>query len=283
MGKHFLDMSHRFHRLQQYLVPTHTELDITRRDSVIKYFLKLKPGYVINFAAYTNMDESEKERNRKDKKTWKTNYVGVKNIVRACRACNTFCIQISTDAVFPGTDEYPGPYCESDAPQKNGKGLNWYGYTKLKAEEEVKTLGKKFAIIRISHPFGNPHSERALAKKTLRDIQAGHRLFADQLFTPTFLDDLTHVIWRIQSLAIGGIFHVGSQRLVSRIEFDRYLAQKHRIKTELKVGSLKEFLKTTHRAPRTRLGGFVHSETQKRLGLTFHNWDEALDKTLRRI
>lgn len=280
VGGYFLQRSSHSHASKHYLAPTHKDLDITNKHTVLEYLAEIKPQCVINFAAYTNMDESERERNKKHEKTWAINYLGVKHIADACKKNNSFFIHISTDAVFPGTDDHPGPYSESDTLPKNGKGLNWYGFSKLRAEEKIKTMHHNYAIIRISHPFGNPKSERDLVRKTIRDIAAGHRLFADQLFTPTFLEDLTRTIWEIQSGRISGIFHVGCRGLVARIEFSRYLSQKLNMKEELKVGSLKEFLAVPHRAPRTRLGGFKTSETQKKLGLTFHTWQEALDKTI---
>lgn len=278
VGNYFLRLSKQSEI--KYLTPTHQELDITSKLQVKHFFSNNKSHVVINFAAYTNMDESEKERGKKIGKTWMTNYIGVKNLVRQISASNIFFIQISTDAVFPGTDEYPGPYRETDEPSLTGEGLNWYGFTKLKAESEVKKLKKNFAIVRISHPFGDPTSKKDLVNKTIKNIQLGHPLFSDQLFTPTFLEDLIKVIWKIQRKRISGIFHVGCHNLVSRIEFSRYLAQKLKLKQELKVGSLKEFISVPNRAPRTRLGGFITLHTQKKLSLQFHNWQDALDKTL---
>lgn len=283
VGGYYTDKS-RHARLQTTLLtPTHTDLDITDKKSVFTYFSNMRPRYLVNFAATTNMDESEKERNDKEGKTWRNNVIGVKNLVAACRSFHTFLIQISTDAVFSGTDQYPGPYKESDIPQKNGKGLNWYGCTKLMAENEIMKLKKRYAIIRISHPFGNPTSERDLVNKTIKDIRSAHLLFADQLFTPTYLKDLTNAIWKIQLGELSGIFHVGCRGLVARIEFDRYLAKKLSLKEQLRVGSLKEFVSVPHRAPRTRLGGFITSQTQQILGLKFHSWQNALDEILRSV
>ena len=194
-----------------------------------------------------------------------------------------FLIQISTDAVFPGSEEFPGPYRESDKPNRNEKHINWYGYTKLMAEEVIRVARNNWAIIRISHPFGDPKSKRDLVSKTIAEISTGHPLFADQYFTPTYLDDLVEAILSIQTKHARGIFHVGVTNLVSRIEFDRYLAAKRKMKNKLIEGSLKEFIQMPRRAPRTRIGGFVTIQTQKKLGVTFHTWQEALEKTLRLI
>ena len=279
VGRYFIELD-RKNSKGKYLTPTHQELDITVKSQVDKFFAANEIEVVINFAGYTNMDESEKERGKKNKRTWITNYMGVKILAQQCKAAGIFLIQISTDAVFPGTDRYPGPYKETDMPPTNGVCLNWYGFTKLKAEEEIKKLKKNFAIIRISHPFGNLTSQRDLISKTIIDIKRGHPLFTDQLFTPTYLEDLSKAILKIGQKKASGIFHIGCDGLVARIEFDRYLAGKLKLKEVLRIGSLQEFMSAPNRAPRTRLGGFITTETQKKLGIKFHHWQEALDKTL---
>lgn len=278
VGAYFMYLSKPFHK--NIISPSHKELDITNHNIIHKFFFESKPRFIINFAAHTNINEAEKERDDKDRLTWLTNFIGVKNFVLACEKINTHFIHISTDAVFPGTKNYPGPYAEDAPPQKNGENINWYGYSKLKAEEEIKRL-KNYTIIRISHPFGNPGSQRDLVAKTINDIKKGKGIFVDQLFTPTFIDDLTNTIWAIILKKQSGIFHVGCQGLVSRFEFDQHLVKKINLKKKLIPVSMEEFLKNN--APHTRLGGFLTTATQNILRVKFHTWQEALDKTISRI
>lgn len=279
VGGYFIYLSRRFK--DRLICPSRKELDITQEGIIHRFFLENKPSFVINFAAYTNINEAEKERGNKKGLTWSNNFVGVKNLLRACRETSAHFIHISTDAVFPGTKDYPGPYAEDAHLFKNARDINWYGYTKLKAEEEVKKHAANYAIIRISHPFGNPKSPRDLITKTLSDIENGLGLFIDQLFTPTFIDDLTDTIWAIIQKKRSGIFHVGCQGLVPRFEFDQYLAKKLNLKKKLIPVSMEELLK--HSAPRTRLGGFLTTATQNSLRVRFHTWQEALNKVVLRI
>jgi len=280
VGSEFLRLS----KLKtRFIYPTGKELDIANRQNLEKFILKIQPESIINFAAITNMDDSEKERGSKKEKTWQVNFEGVRNLVKMCSKKNIFLIQISTDAVFPGDAKRPGPYSEKDRPPQNGKGINWYGYTKLKAENEIKKLKKGYAIIRISHPFGNPTSPRDLVNKTIKDIKIGNKLFFDQFFTPTFTKDLALVIDRILTKRISGIFHVGCKKIVSRLTFDRYLAKKIGMPNNLIKGSMEEFIKLPDRAPRTRLGGFTCENTEKRLNVVFHSWKAALNDILRTI
>ncbi len=278
VGSRFVERSRQYQLL--LLTPSHAALPIGDRKKILAMVTKYTPQVIINFCAITNIDEAEKERGNRKGKIWQTNVVGVSNLVAVCKASGAFLIQISTDAVFPGTEDYPGPYHEDSLPSSYGKRINWYGYTKVVAEAETKKLGKLGAIVRISHPFGNLRSERDLIKKTIKDIDVSHKLFTDQQFTPTFIDDLTDAIWIIAEKKIPGIFHVGCQGLVSRWVFDQYIAKILHIKKPLIPGTMKEFLAQKGRAIRTRLGGFQTSQTQHMLGLSFHSWKEAIDKTI---
>lgn len=279
VGSTFLSLSKRYKN--RIITPPRGELDITNKKSVLSFFKRVKPEFVINFAAYTNLDESEKERGNLKGNTWITNVVGVRNLVSACKKLNIFFIQISTDAVFPGTKEYPGPYAENAKTAKDEKTINWYGVGKLHAEREVKKLKRNFAILRISHPFGNPRNSRDLIAKTIRDMENKRAIFKDQLFTPTFIEDLTEAIWAIQKKKVSGIFHVSCKKLVPRNEFDLYLIKLLKLNFKLVEGSMEEFLKYSF--PRSRLGGLLTDYTQKVLGVKFHTWQEALKKTVKEL
>lgn len=272
VGSHFISLSKYNKNL---IVPVHKDVDIANKKNVKQFFNLVKPDCVINFAAYINIDDSEKERGDIYGPTWQTNYIGVKNLVDICKKNNIFFIQISTDAIFPGTKKYPGPYHEFTKPAYDGNDINWYGFSKLKAEEETKKLKNNFAIIRISHPFGNPKNQRDLISKTIRSIKNKQPSFKDQMFTPTFIFDLTKAIRIIHKKRASGIFHVGCKNLVSRFEFNSLVAKIFRIKEKVFEGSMQDFMKT--HAPRTRLGGLKTEYTEKTLGITFYKWQDALN------
>lgn len=279
VGSSFISFSK---KKKTIITPTHKDLDVTNKKNVEQFLSRAKPNFVINFSAYINIDEAEKERYNKDSMTWKVNTKGVENLVAACKKNSAFLIQISTDAIFPGTKKCPGPYHESSPTAKNYNEINWYGYSKLKAEQEIEKSLENYAIVRISHPFGNPRSDKDLVTKTIRDIKKGVSLFADQLFTPTFIDNLTSAIWVIIAKKYTGIYHVACSEVVPRIAFGRYIAGKLRLKEKLiTIASMEEFL--IKHAPRTRLGGLLTKNTEKTLGVKFSSWQEALDRTILRI
>ena len=76
--------------------------------------------------------------------------VNVKNLVKLKGGASL--IQISTDMVFSGNDDNPGPYSEDSVPTKNSSSLTWYGYTKNLAEKAVLN----------AHKLINPESDSSL-------------------------------------------------------------------------------------------------------------------------
>lgn len=276
VGSRFIELS-RKHPLN-LLTPTHAELDILDKKVLAETIIKYRPHVIINFSTIIDIDKSEKDRGNRKSKIWQTNVTGVSNIVTACKASSSFLIQVSTDAVFPGSEENPGPYPEDTRPSIDGIEINWYGYTKAIAEEETKKLGLQSAIVRISHPFGNLYSDKDLIIKTIHDIMAGHQIFTDQQFTPTFIDDAVRALWKIIETQKSDIFHVACQGLVTRWTFDKYLAKKLKIKKSLFAGSMKEFVSQKDRAIRGIFGGLQTSKTQRSLNLSFHTWQDALNE-----
>lgn len=279
IGSHYLSFFKS--RKNTVIAPTHTQLDITNKKKLLSFFKKTKPQFVINFAAISNTEVWAKEQGNVNGKTWKINVIGAKNLVDACKDSSSFLVQISTDAIFPGTSKRPGPYAEDAKPAADKKTINWYGVSKLKAEEAVKKLERNFAIVRISHPFGNPKHPRDLVAKTIYDIENKRAIFADQIFTPSFIDDILLTINEIQKKQISGIFHVGCKGLVTRSAFAKHLLKLLKKKTQLVDGSMETYINSS--APRNRLGGFLTDHTERKLGVTFHTWQDALKKTVQNL
>ncbi len=111
------------------------KFDVSNKELVDEAFKKVKPDVVVHAATLTDVDKCELNKEL----AWKVNVEGTKNIVEAAKNSGSFVIYISTDYVFNGEK---GNYTESDEPAP----INYYGLTKLKAEELVKTLGEPILL-----------------------------------------------------------------------------------------------------------------------------------------
>ena len=116
------------------------ELDITRLKMVEEIFGSNQFDFCINCAAYTNVEQAEKQPD----KAFVINGEGVKNIAIACKANNVVLIHISTDYVFDGAKETP--YSVKDQPNP----INEYGKSKLLGEQYIQQILKKYYIVRTS-------------------------------------------------------------------------------------------------------------------------------------
>ncbi len=84
----------------ELICPKRTELDITDRESVKKFFSQVTPDLIINCAAYVKVDFAEDEV----QEAFAVNAYGVKNIFDNLKE-EIPIVHISTDYVFDGKKE----------------------------------------------------------------------------------------------------------------------------------------------------------------------------------
>ncbi len=110
------------------LAPSHSELDITDRESVNGYFMLHNPDVVVHLAALSNTGYCEQNPDE----SYSVNVEGAANIARASALCGAKLIFFSSDQVYNGNLE-SGLLAEdvTVAPE------NVYGRHKLEAEERV--------------------------------------------------------------------------------------------------------------------------------------------------
>ena len=138
-------------------------LDITDFKLLKKTFETEKFDYCINCAAFTNVEEAEKNSN----KAFLINAEGVKNLAVNCSNNNVTLLHISTDYVFDG--EKINPYTSKDVPNP----INEYGKSKLEGEKNIQRFLKKYFIIRTSwlySEFGNNFYKTILNKIKTNNI-----------------------------------------------------------------------------------------------------------------
>lgn len=263
-------------------------LDITNNEAIKKYFENNTFDAVINFAAFTNVDGAEAEKGNENGLVWKINVNGPRYLADVCRDKNIFLIHISTDFVFPGNENNPGPYIEEAFLPEKTEGMGWYGWTKNRAEKAVSESGCRNAIIRYGYPFRA--AEYDLKKdwaRNLINLYNEHKLyplFTDQIQSIIFIDDLVEPLVKIIKGEIEGVFHLVSKNTATPHEIGSYLLEKYTGKSvDLQKGSMAEFLKTPGRTPRPRLGGLRVEKTENVLKMEFKTWQEMIDEFISQL
>jgi len=284
VGSRFVELTERRNYLH---LPTEIEFDITDFSEVRKIIGGYLFSAVINFAGFTDIEKAEEQRNDKSGDCWQVNFEGVKNLVEAIKSykARIHFIQISTDDVFSGDSEDPGPYSEYHQQETNLEKLTSYGYSKAQAEKYILSeLGGYATILRINYPVRAKFSKKLdLLRKHLKLFDEGklYPLFNDQHISISFIDELSRVIDRIILGRNVGIFHAASCDCVNPYDLITYLVEKARGKTDqVKSTSIDEFLKTsgnpTFRYP--KYGGLKVEQTDKELGFKFKSWREIVDQ-----
>ncbi len=192
------------------------KIDITDKANIKKTLYDFYPDFIINTAAYTNVDgcESEKET------AWKVNALGPEYLAFFSMAVGAHLIHISTDYVFDGT---AGPYSEKDKPNP----ISYYGRSKLAGENAVRSSRNDFTIIRTNVLYGPAKYGRPdfvkWAVNSLRDKKE-IRIVTDQINNPTYIDDLVNAIGRIIEFKKRGIYNIGGPEFLSRYDFTLRIA-----------------------------------------------------------
>ena len=186
----------------------HEQLDITDRDQVFSLLSDLHPEIIFNAAAYTAVDDAQKNRDT----AFDVNARAVEYIADFCSAQGVKLVHFSTDYVFDGEKEHG--YEESDTP---GKPLNVYGTSKLEGEEALKG---QFYLIRTSWLFGLEGKNFVKTMLQLAETKPELSIVNDQIGNPTFVEDLADATFRLVTESHEpGIYHLVNEGSVSWYEF----------------------------------------------------------------
>ena len=269
----------------EFITPSYPEFDLTNKESMEKLLKENTPDVVVHLAAYTNVSEAENQRDNKDGDCWKINVEGTKNLISFIDPNKTYLIHISTDYVFPGSKENPGPYSEESVPETDPNKVTWYGYTKAEAEREVNNfLKEKRTILRIIYPVRAKYEEKAdYLRKPLSLFDQGklYPMFTDQQVSISYIDEVSQVLDKIIINKQYGIYHCCSSDTSTPFDLTSYLIEKARgVKNAVKPTTLDEFIKNTNssevRYP--KFSGLKNEKTQEILGMKFSSWKEIIDK-----
>jgi len=174
-----------------------TELDIRDPSTVLERILAVRPGIVLNAAAYTDVDGCESDVER----AFAVNADGAKNVADACRAAGSLLVHYSTDFVFDGTSKRPYRTTDAIAP------ISVYGRSKAAGEDAVRQSGCDHLIVRTSWLFG-PNGKNFVDTIRLRAVRDGAlRVVADQLGRPTFSVDLADATRNLIDARAKGTVH----------------------------------------------------------------------------
>ncbi len=182
----------------QVRAPSSAELSLLNPAAVRAQIHTLRPSVIINAAAYTNVDDAERERDA----AHVINAVAPEAMAVAAQEVGAHFIHVSTDYVFDGTGTRP----YSTSAQTNPLGV--YGASKLEGEQRVSGAFPSAAIVRTAwlHSGGGANFVRT----ALHLLSAGTsmRVVDDQVGTPTRARTVATVLLQIaERRDMAGLYH----------------------------------------------------------------------------
>ncbi len=212
LGSELREICHNDGKFQFFFTDVN-DLDITDRESVDDFLAKNKINFVVNCAAYTQVDRAEDD----EQKAGLINHIAVKYLAESCKKHDTFFIHISTDYVFDGKNNVP--YIEDYQTEP----LGVYGLTKLNGEKTVENSGCKHIIVRTSWLYSSFGSNFVKTISRLVKEKEELKVVVDQVGTPTYAGDLAKMILSILQSENReekqGIYHFSNEGVCSWYDF----------------------------------------------------------------
>ena len=233
------------------------ELDITDKLEVESILVKFKPDIVLNCAAYTNVDGAENDF----KKANEVNSDAVRNILSKF---DGLFVQISTDYIFDGKN---GPYSEF----ASSNPINKYGLSKLNGEEISLKMSNKLILIRANVIF-DLNSKSSFLDWVIKSLKNKKEISVvnDQFGNPIWSVDLAKIVFQLINNEKRGIFNVGTDKIISRYEFAKLIADEWNLDVNLikpiSTKSLKEKNKN-YIAPRPLKSGLLIKDEFPKISL----------------
>lgn len=254
-----------------------SDLDITNLESCQAVFLKIKPNYCINAAAYTAVDKAESETEKANL----INVIGPKNLAAVCKEFSSVLLHISTDFVFDGSKNIP--YNETDIPNPTGV----YGQTKLDGEKAIQATFENYYIIRTSwvySQFGNNFMKTMLRLASERDSIS---VVNDQIGTPTNAVDLAECLVKIichtelvevqqPTTDNFGVYNFSNEGQCSWYDFAKKIFEINNKNIELKPIPTSSFPTP---AKRPNYSVLDKTKIKSTFGLEIKNWELSLKRT----
>jgi dTDP-4-dehydrorhamnose reductase len=188
---------------------THAQLDVADPAAVVEALEAEAPQLVLNAAAYTAVDQAEKEPEAADR----VNRAGPRELALATAARGVPLLHVSTDYVFDG--EKGAPYVESDATHP----LCVYAATKLAGEEEVRRANPRHFVVRTAWLYGPVGKNFALSIRAAAAREPRLRVVDDQWGSPTYAPHLALALARLVETEAWGTHHLANAGTTSRFAF----------------------------------------------------------------
>jgi dTDP-4-dehydrorhamnose reductase len=261
----------------EFLFTDADTLDITDEERVARFLDEYKPGFVINCAAYTAVDQAESDTSG----ARRLNALAPGYLAKAAKKNGAGFLHVSTDYVFDGRGHLPYRELHPVHP------LSVYGVTKREGEERSLAENEQTVIIRTSwlySSFGHNFVKTMLRLGKERDELS---VVFDQVGSPTYAADLAQAILDIASVYekqrefyAPGIYHYANEGVASWFDFAKTIFEMADISCRV-VPVLSDKFPAPARRPHFSV--MDKTKIKEAFGLTIPYWKESLEICIQKL
>ena len=267
------ELRERLEKIYDVTGTTLQTLDITDRDAVLAKAEEVKPYFIINCAAYTNVDGCEVNTDL----AMTVNGTAVANIAEAAKAQDATFIHISTDYVFPGNLPVDQIYTEEMEPAP----VSAYGRTKLVGEENA-AKAEKYYILRTAWLYGLGGKNFVKTMLNLSKTRDELTVVDDQHGSPTSTTTLCKIIEGIMEKEPEyGVYHSTNEGFTTWCRFTRKIFELANISTNVKAITSKEYKEMYPQSSDRPSNSQLSKEKLKKVGIIPEAWEVALEEYLK--
>lgn len=266
------ELRERLEKKYEVVGTTIETLDICDKAAVLAKAQEVKPYFIINCAAYTNVDGCEVNYDLANR----VNGEALENIAEAAKATDSTLIHISTDYVFDGKLDVDKAYTEDMIANP----VSAYGKTKYLGEQNA-AKAEKYYILRTAWLYGLGGKNFV---KTMLRVSSNPEVSVvdDQHGSPTCTTTLCEIVESIMEKEPEyGIYHSTNEGFTTWCGFTRKIYELAGIKTPV-IALTSEEYKNAHPESSDRpTNSKLSKEKLHSVGIYPAKWEDALEEYLK--
>jgi dTDP-4-dehydrorhamnose reductase len=255
-------------------------LDLADADALHKACRSVKPGLIVNAAAYTAVDRAEAEPALAQAINGRAPGI----LAEEAKRLGAVLVHYSTDYVFDGTRRRP--YRESDPTAP----LNQYGHSKLAGERAIAQVGCRHLVFRTTWVYGPRGRNFLLTMLALAATREELRVVDDQRGAPTsslFLGEATaRAIRSIPRTGVeSGIYHLSATGETTWAGFASAIFERAARRPGFRAPRVIPIASADYPTPARRPAYSVlaHARFRQAFGFAPTRWESQLDECFARL
>lgn len=185
------------------------EVNFSQPLQVETFFAEHAADWVINCAAYTQVDQAESDAQL----AFLVNRDSAAAVARGVKQSGGRLLHVSTDFVFSG--DASRPYGESDCAEP----LGVYGQSKWQGEQQVRAVLDQAIVLRTGWVYGVHGKNFVKTMLRLASDRDELRVIDDQLGSPSWTADIANAMWSLISGSAAGTYHFSNEGVASWYDF----------------------------------------------------------------